>query len=48
MHWIPVSELGHYKAYPTFLKAYLQNPWDEILHIVSDEREMQNFEFAAH
>jgi len=40
MHWIPISELDHYKAYPTFLKEYLQDPCDEIVHIVSDEREM--------
>lgn len=42
MHWIPISKLDHYKAYPTFLKAYLQNPYDEMIHIVSDERKSIN------
>lgn len=40
MYWIPISELDHYKAYPTFLKEYLQDPHDSIVHIVSDEREI--------
>lgn len=40
MHWIQIAELGKYKAFPTFMKEYLDNPHSEILHIVSDENEM--------
>ncbi len=39
MHWIPISELDHYKAFPAFMKDYLRSPCNAILHIVSDERE---------
>ena len=39
MHWIPVSDLDKYKAYPVFLKDYLSRMPHEILHIVTNERE---------
>lgn len=39
MHWIPIGDLDKYKAFPTFLKEYLENPQDGIVHIVTDERE---------
>jgi ADP-ribose pyrophosphatase YjhB (NUDIX family) len=38
MHWIPVGELGRYKAFPSFMKDYLQSQHDGIEHIVTDER----------
>lgn len=38
MHWIPIKNLDKYKAYPSFLKEYLSEEHDEILHIVTDER----------
>lgn len=38
MHWIPIAELDHYTAYPTFMKAYLQSEHTGIEHIVTDER----------
>ena len=38
MHWIPIEDLDRYKAFPVFLKEYLQNPKREIMHIVTDER----------
>ncbi len=38
MHWIPIAELDKYKAFPTFLKAYLENPQQGIVHIVTNER----------
>ena len=38
MHWIPVDELDKYKAYPSFMKAYLQSKHSGIEHIVTDER----------
>lgn len=38
MHWIPISELDKYKAYPSFMKEYLSSEHNGIEHIVSDER----------
>lgn len=38
MHWIPIKDLGEYKAFPTFIKEYLQDIPDGIVHIVTDER----------
>lgn len=38
MHWIPIADLGRYKAFPTFLKDYLSKDHCGIQHIVSDER----------
>ena len=38
MHWIPIGELERYKAFPTFMKAYLQSEHRGIEHIVTDER----------
>lgn len=38
MHWIAISELGRYKAFPSFLKDYLSGEHKGIEHIVTDER----------
>lgn len=38
MHWIPIEELPKYKAFPSFLRDYLANIPQEIVHIVTDER----------
>ena len=38
MHWLPISELDKFKAYPTFLKEYLTSSHSGIEHIVTDER----------
>lgn len=38
MRWIPIADLGKYKAYPTFLKDYLSREHTGIEHIVTDER----------
>ena len=38
MHWIPIDELDQYKAFPSFLKAYLNSEHSGIEHIVTDER----------
>lgn len=38
MHWLPISELDNYKAFPTFMKDYLQTEHTGVEHIVSDER----------
>ena len=38
MHWIPIADLDNYKAFPSFLKAYLQTEHSGIEHIVTDER----------
>lgn len=42
MHWVPISELGKQKAYPSFLKDYLSRPHSGIEHIVTDERILGN------
>lgn len=38
MHWIPISDLDRYKAFPSFMKDYLQSEHHGIEHIVTDER----------
>lgn len=38
MHWIPIEDLDKYRAFPTFIKEYLNNTPKEIVHIVTDER----------
>ena len=38
MHWLPIDRLREYRAYPTFMQAYLQSPHTAIEHIVTDER----------
>ena len=38
MHWIPISDLGKHKAFPSFLKEYLSKEHIGIEHIVTDER----------
>lgn len=37
MHWIPVSELDKYRAYPSFLKDKIYHIGNEIEHIVTNE-----------
>lgn len=39
MYWFPIAELDKYKAFPTFMKDYLQNEHSGVEHIVTDERE---------
>ena len=36
--WIPIEELDRYTCYPSFLKQYLQEKPEGIVHIVTDER----------
>lgn len=38
MHWIPISDLYKYKAFPSFLKEYLGREHSGTEHIVTDER----------
>ena len=38
MHWLPLEKLDQYKAFPTFLKAYLQSDHNGIEHVVTDDR----------
>ena len=38
MHWIPIEKIDQYKAFPAFLKDYLQSDHCGIEHIVTDER----------
>lgn len=38
MHWIPIEELDKHRAYPTFMKDYLQKEHSGIEHIITDER----------
>lgn len=39
MHWIPIEELDKHRAFPMFLKEYLREIPEGIVHIVTDERE---------
>lgn len=43
MYWIPIDELGKHRAYPTFMKEYLKRMPREIVHIVTNEREWNDF-----
>lgn len=38
MHWIPMDELDNVKAYPSFMKEFLQTPHTGVVHIITDER----------
>ena len=38
MYWIPINELEKYKAFPSFMKSYLQTEHTGIQHIITDER----------
>lgn len=38
MYWLPIAELDKYKAFPSFMKEYLQSEHTGIEHIVTDER----------
>ena len=38
MHWIPIEKLDTCKAFPTFMKEYLQSDHYGIEHIITDER----------
>lgn len=38
MFWIPIGELDRHKAFPLFMKDYLQSEHNGIEHIVTDER----------
>ena len=39
MHWIPISELGKYRHFPTILEEYLSGDMAGVAHIVTDDRE---------
>lgn len=38
MYWIPIEDLDKHKAFPTFLKEYISNSHNEIVHIVTNEK----------
>ncbi len=38
MYWLPIDELDKYKAFPTFMKEYLQKKHIGVEHIITDER----------
>lgn len=38
MHWIPIKDLDNYKAFPSFLKNYLNTEHTGLEHIITDER----------
>ena len=38
MHWIPIEKLDEYRAFPSFMKTFLQSEHHGIEHIVTDER----------
>ena len=38
VNWLPIADLDQYIAFPAFLKDYLTNEHQGILHIVTDDR----------
>lgn len=40
MHWVKISKLDQYKSFPTFLKDYLINLPNNLIHIVTHESEI--------
>ena len=38
MYWLPIEKLQEYKAFPSFLKQYLSEEHEEIVHIVTHEK----------
>ena len=38
MYWIPIAELDQYRAFPSWMKDYLQSEHTGVEHIVTDER----------
>lgn len=38
MHWIPIEDLSSYKAFPSFMKDYLQSEHSGVEHIITNER----------
>ena len=38
MYWLPISDLDKYKAFPAFMKEYLQSEHTGVEHVVTDER----------
>lgn len=38
MYWLPIKDLDNYRHFPSFMKSYLENIPDKIVHIVTDER----------
>ena len=40
MVWIPIDDLDNHTVYPTFLKEYLSNKNTGILHIITDENQL--------
>lgn len=38
MHWVPIKDLDKYRAFPSFLREYLNTEHSGIEHIVTDER----------
>lgn len=38
MNWIPIQDLDKFKAFPSFMQAYLQSEHSGIEHIITDER----------
>ena len=39
MHWLKINTLDELHAYPTFLKTYLNNPKEDLVHIITDNRD---------
>ena len=37
MHWIPIEDLDKVRAFPSFMKEYLSEEHEEIVHIVTHE-----------
>ena len=47
MHWLPIDELDKYKAFPSFMKEYLQTEHTGIEHIITDERTEKRYKYPS-
>lgn len=44
MHWLLLAEFEKYHAYPSFMKDYLSQEHEDIVHIITDDRPAQRKE----
>ena len=38
MYWLPIKDLDKYRTFPYFFKDYLSKEYNEVVHIVTDDR----------
>ena len=45
MYWLSIAELSKYRAFPSFMKEYLQSEHAGVEHIVTDERIKEGYKY---